>query len=100
MIRVIVKSAAISERSGKKKGSGEGWSSRQQVAWIFYHTREEGEDPFPTKLVLRLGENQRPYPVGDYLLAPYALCRGDFDSVRVGWEIDLIPAAGAAKLAA
>ena len=100
MIRVNVKSAAVLERSGRKRETGESWSSRQQVVWIFYHTREEGEDPYPTKLLLRLRDDQRPYPVGDYVLAPYALCRGERDGIRVGWDIDLIPVSGSAKLAA
>jgi len=100
MNRVIVDSAEVVDRSGKKKVSGERWTSRQQVAWIYYHTKEAGEDPFPTKLVLRLDEHQRPYPVGEYFLAPWVLARGDFDGLRIGWDVDLVPAVSAAKQAA
>jgi hypothetical protein len=89
MIRVLIQSASVVERSGKKKAGGGDWHMREQVAWAYYHNID-GEEPFPTKLLLRLEDGAKPYPPGEYRLSPSSVARGDYDSMIVR-RVDLLP---------
>lgn len=51
---------------------------------------ESGED-FPQPFTINLQDGQNPYPVGRYLLDPACLVVGDFDALKIGRRIDLIP---------
>ena len=57
---------------------------------------ERGED-FPLPFTINLQEGQAPYPAGRYLLDPASLEVGDFDSLRLGRKIELVPLPGAAS---
>lgn len=96
MIRVIIKSAAVVERRGRNS-RGE-WLIREQVAWAYYHN-VDGEEPFPTKLILRLDDGATPYAPGEYRIAPSSFARGDYDSIGVR-RVELVPAAQAPSRAA
>ena len=96
MIRVVIKSAAVVERRGRNSRGD--WLIREQVAWAYYHNID-GEEPFPTKLILRLEDGATPYAPGEYRIAPWTFARGDYDSIGVR-RVELVPAAAGQKAAA
>ncbi|MEG3191619.1 single-stranded DNA-binding protein [Lysobacter sp. D1-1-M9] len=61
---------------------------------------ETGDD-FPKPFKLTLGEGDQPYPPGRYLLDPSSLDVGDFQALKVGRNVKLIPlpSATASKVA-
>lgn len=87
MIRVLIQSSAVVERSGRNS-RGE-WKMREQIGWAFYHNAD-GEEPFPTKILLRLEDGAKPYAPGEYRLAPWSLARGEYDSMVVR-RVELLP---------
>jgi len=98
MIRVLIQSAAVIERSGKRKQGGGDWHMREQVAWAYYHN-QDGEEPFPTKLLLLLDDGAKPYPPGQYTVAPWSFVRGDYDSLAVR-RLELTPSSSSSVKAA
>ncbi|WJI17477.1 G5P family DNA-binding protein [Pseudoxanthomonas winnipegensis] len=84
MNHIIIKSATVEQRQIKRK-DGTLVTFREQKGAI-----EKGED-FPTPFRFNLGDQQPPYPPGNYLLDVSSLEVGDFDSLRVGRRLALIP---------
>ncbi len=81
---IVIKTQAAKikriERSGKPT-----LIFNEQVAAI-----ETGDD-FPRPFKLTLGEGEQPYPPGRYTLDIASLEVGDFDSLKVGRNVKLIP---------
>lgn len=85
MIRIEVKSAEFTKRSGNKNGRD--WSMRTQEAWA--HTVERNGTPaaYPEKISITLNDGQEPYQVGNYQLEAQSLYVGDYGSLRLGTPI-------------
>lgn len=63
MIRIQVKDTAVSERRGNAKRTNKPYVMRTQSAWV-----DLGK-AFPVEVRVTLGDDQAPFPVGDYTLA-------------------------------
>lgn len=55
-----------------------------------------GED-FPIPFTINLQDGQPPFPPGRYMLDPACLQVGDFDALKVGRRIELVPLPAAGK---
>jgi hypothetical protein len=61
MIRVLVKDAAVSDRSGTKNGKP--WHMRTQVAWAQLPAK-----PYPVEISITLQGEQAAFAIGEYEL--------------------------------
>lgn len=82
MIKIEIKDATVSTRSGNKNGRD--WSMRSQEAWAHTVNRAGNLNPYPEKLSITLEDDQAPYAPGIYQLMPASLYVGDFGSLRLG----------------
>lgn len=82
--RIVIRNATATPRIITRKDGTKVIFNEQKAAI------EKGED-FPVPFTITLGDEQPPFPAGDYLLDPACLEVGDFSSLRVGRRIQLIP---------
>ncbi|MCZ2152945.1 MAG: G5P family DNA-binding protein [Bryobacterales bacterium] len=74
MINIEVKSTEVIVKSGNSARTGKPYSIREQVAvYAFLHDRDGKPNPYPTRVSVTLRDEQEPYPVGLYTLAPESL---------------------------
>lgn len=78
MFRVEVHSESVKTREGTSQRTGKEYRIREQSMFVYLN----GE-PYPQKMVLNLGDSQRPYPPGDYDLVPEFFV-GNFGDLRIG----------------
>lgn len=90
MLRVVVESAEVSEKSGTSPKTGKPYRIREQGAYIFLLGADAKEKKFPTHMRINLDDDQAPFPPGEYSLAMTSLYVGRFDALRVG-RVDLTP---------
>lgn len=81
---IVIKTQAAKIKKIERNGKPTLFFNEQNAAI------ETGED-FPKPFKLTLGEGEQPYPPGRYLLCPSSLEVGDFDSLKVGRNIKLVP---------
>ena len=81
---IIIKSGVAVPRAVKRKDGTQMIFTEQKAAI------ETGED-FPTPFTINLQEGQTAFPPGRYLLDPACLIVGDFDALKVGRRIELVP---------
>lgn len=84
MSHIVIKSGTAHARTIKRK-DGTLMQFREQKAAI-----EAGED-FPRPFTLTLDDDQAPYSPGNYNLDPSCLEVGDFDALKVGRRVKLLP---------
>lgn len=91
MLNVEVKSAEVIIKSGKSKKTGQEYSIREQEMYV-----DLGQ-AYPVRIVLGLGKEQGPFPVGRYVLDKTCFRVNNFS----GLEVDLrkLKASAAAKAA-
>lgn len=82
---IVIKSGTATPRLIKRKDGTQMIFNEQRAAI------ESGED-FPRPFTINLQEGQAAYPAGRYLLDPASLEVGDFDALKVGRRILLMPA--------
>jgi hypothetical protein len=82
---IVVKSGTATPRLIKRKDGTQMIFNEQRAAI------ESGED-FPRPFTINLQDGQPAYPPGRYLLDPASLEVGDFDALKVGRRILLMPA--------
>lgn len=87
---ILIKSGTSTPRAIKRKDGTQVVFNEQKAAI------EKGED-FPLPFTISLGDGQPPYPPGRYLLDVSSLEVGDFDALKVGRRIALVPVPTAAK---
>lgn len=88
---IIIKSGVATPRAIKRKDGTQMIFTEQKAAI------ETGED-FPAPFTINLQDGQPPYPPGRYLLDPACLIVGDYDALKIGRRIELVPLpASAAK---
>lgn len=90
MSHIVIKSGTATPRTIKRK-DGTAMVFREQRAAI-----EAGED-FPRPFTINLDDDQSPYPPGNYNLDPACLEVGDFDSLKIGRRVKLLPVGPAPK---
>lgn len=61
MIKIVIKDAAVTERSGTKNGRQ--WHMRTQVAWAQLQSK-----PYPVEIQITLSDQQPAFAVGEYSL--------------------------------
>lgn len=81
---ILIKSGTSTPRAIKRKDGTQVIFNEQKAAI------EKGED-FPLPFTISLGDGQPPYPPGRYLLDVSSLEVGDFDALKVGRRIALVP---------
>ena len=83
MIKIEVKSAEVTTKSGIAAKTGKPYSIREQEAWAFLCS-VTGPQPYPSRTVLNLEDDQPPYPPGQYTIDASSIYVGDFGSLRLG----------------
>lgn len=91
MLRVIVESAKVNEKSGNSVKTGRPYRIREQEVYVYLVDDGGVEKKFPTAMRIGL-EEAPPYEPGEYLLSPACLYVGKFDQLVVG-RITLKPRA-------
>lgn len=81
---IVIKTAASAVRTITKR-DGTKVQFNEQTAAL-----EVGED-FPKPFKFTLDDNQQPYPPGRYMLDPASLEVGDYDALKVGRRVKLLP---------
>ena len=81
---IIIKNGNATPRAVKRKDGTQVIFTEQRAAI------ESGED-FPHPFTINLQDGQLPFPAGRYLLDPACLVVGDFDSLKIGRRVELIP---------
>lgn len=81
---IVIKTQAATIKKIERNGKPTLFFNEQSAAI------ETGDD-FPKPFKLTLGEGEQPYPPGRYLLCPSSLDVGDFQSLKVGRNVKLIP---------
>lgn len=76
MIRIDIDDASVNVRSGTNTRGP--WQSREQTAWVHLFERNGTPQPHPQRMIVRLDDDQQPYPVGKYQLADNSFYLGDF----------------------
>lgn len=91
MLRVIVESAEVSEKSGIAAKSGKPYRIREQECYVYLVDQHGTEKKFPAPMRVGL-DDAPPYQPGEYRLSPECLYVGDFSRLMVG-RIRLVPKA-------
>jgi hypothetical protein len=93
MQKVTVRSAEVDVKGGNSKRTGKPYSIREQTAYI-----EMPGKPYPVECKLSLGDQQAPYPPGEYLLEVRAY-PGRFGSLELSRDYVMHPQRAATKAA-
>lgn len=92
MINIEVKSTEVSTKSGNSARTGKPYSIREQVGvYAFLHDRDGKPNPYPTRITVILRDEQEPYPVGLYTLAPESLYADRFAQLSLGPVLRPVP---------
>ncbi|MGH8075954.1 MAG: single-stranded DNA-binding protein [Lysobacter sp.] len=86
---IVIKTQAATIKKIERNGKPTLFFNEQSAAI------ETGDD-FPKPFKLTLGEGEQPYAPGRYLLDTSSLDVGDFQSLKVGRNVKLIPLPAAA----
>ena len=81
---IVIKSGEAKPRLVKRKDGTQMIFNEQKAAI------ENGED-FPQPFTINLQDGQQAFPPGRYLLDASSLQVGDFDALKVGRKINLLP---------
>lgn len=85
MIKVEVKSTEVVTKSGVSARTNKPYSIREQVAvYAFLFDRDGRANPYPTRVTISLRDEQEPYPVGLYTLAPESFYVDRFNALSLG----------------
>lgn len=92
MIAIEIKTDQFTIRSGIGKKTGQNYSIREQEAWAWLCGDEGFLQPFPTRFVIALDDNQPVFPIGHYTLNPSSIFVAQFSRLSLG-RLKLIPSA-------
>lgn len=81
---IIIKTAAATIKKIERNGKPTLYFNEQSAAL------EVGND-FPKPFKLTLGEGEQPYPPGRYTLDLASLDVGDYEALKVGRNVKLVP---------
>ena len=83
MIRIEVQSEDV--RTRMIKGQRGEFQISEQDAWAFLYNTQGNEDPYPTRITVRLAQGQPGYAHGTYYLAPQSIYVKDrFGNLAIG----------------
>lgn len=77
MLKVIVKSTEVDTRKGNAKRTGKPYEMRTQHAWV-----DLGK-AFPVEVRVTLGDDQAPFPPGEYTLTPQCFHTNQWNELAV-----------------
>ena len=98
MIQIKVEDVAVETKSGTSQKSGKAYSIREQTAWGLFHDQNGKVQPHPQRIRVTLDDQQPPYPVGVYTLAPESFYPDRFGQITIRAKLRPV-AASAAKAA-
>lgn len=84
MFRIVVESAELREKNGKKK-DGSPFSLRTQEAWAYLGRAH------PERIELSIWSDQSAYDVGEYTLDPASFMVNRFQGLELRRNIKLVP---------
>lgn len=82
-IRIEVKSPVVVENSGTAKASGKPYTIRKQTAWAHVVDQDGKPYEYPARIELQLDNDQSPFAVGLYTIAPSSFFVGDYDKLAM-----------------
>lgn len=86
MIRIKVQNEAV--RTCTIQGQRGAFQIVEQDAWAFLYDTQGNEDPYPTRITVRLESNQPSYAHGTYYLAPQSIYVKDrFGNPAIGCPV-------------
>lgn len=98
MIKIEINDLAVETKNGISSKTGKPFSIREQTGWGFFYDQQGKPHPHPMRVRLTLDDQQAPYPVGIYMLAPESLYPDRFGQITI--RAKLKPAVAAAAKAA
>jgi hypothetical protein len=81
MLKLEVRSGEVSLKQGTSAKTGKPYSIREQVAWCFFVDAQGVLEPYPSRVLLTIEDNEQPYPPGIYELSPSSFSLGKFGSI-------------------
>lgn len=91
MIKIEIKSTDIEPFSGISKTTGKPFAIRNQEAYAYTFDKNGVLRPYPELIKLSLEDNQLPYPIGFYQMAPQTVFVDKFQRLAIG-RPSLLPA--------
>lgn len=99
-IKIEVASASFETRSGVSARTGKPYSMKEQEAFAYTVSRDGELSKYPQRIKITLNDNQGPYPVGFYTVAPESFYVDRFDSLTLGLILRPLQAAASQPKAA
>lgn len=78
-IRVAIENEQVEVKSGTNSRGP--WQIREQECWAYLCNRDGTPQKHPSRIVVTLEDNQQPYPIGDYTVAPTSFYVGQYGSL-------------------
>lgn len=86
MLKIEVKSEALTQKQGMGKKTGRAYSFREQLAYAHLPGK-----PYPVEIKLTRNDDQPAYPVGTYTLSPDSFFVDGFGSLAVSPRLSKAP---------
>jgi hypothetical protein len=83
MIKIEIQNPEVKTKSGTSARTGKPYSIREQQGFAFTFGRDGKPNPYPVRLAITLGDEQEPYAVGFYTLAPESFYTNRFDQLEI-----------------
>lgn len=97
MIKIEIDNAEVKTKSGISAKTGKPYQIREQKGYAFLCDRDGRPNKHPSSLIISLGDEQAPYPVGFYTVSPASFYTDRFDNLAV--SLRLVPMAQQIKAA-
>ncbi|MDR2092848.1 MAG: G5P family DNA-binding protein [Azoarcus sp.] len=98
MLKLEVRTAEVSLKQGTSAKTGKPYSIKEQVAWCFFVDAHGNPEPYPSRVMLTIEDDEQPYQPGIYELSLKSFSLGKFGSIFC--RPKLTPIASVAKKAA
>jgi hypothetical protein len=90
MLKVEIKSTDIDSFSGISKKTGQPFAIRSQTAYAHTFDRNGVQFPYPQQIKISLDDDQLPFAVGAYVVAPQCIYVDKFGKLALG-RLSLTP---------
>lgn len=84
MIKIEIKSTDIETFSGVSKTTGKPFNIRNQMAYAYTFDKNGSPRPYPELIKISLEDNQLPFAVGFYQMAPQSVFVDKFQRLALG----------------
>lgn len=95
MIKIEVTSAEVRTKSGTSARTGKPYNIREQDAYAYTVGRDGQPQKYPQKIVINLGDDQAPYPLGMYQPAAESFYVDRFGGLSLGLVLKPLPVSAA-----